>query len=284
MRPGLVEGAGTGTRPYADAAISSKPLDWPEQIRGEFAIDSEGTFRPFESAFQNMRLAAKRARHPSPLQRVLRGAVCIGGVMEEREAIARLKKGDIGGLEPLVRVYYARAVQAAYLVVNDWALAEDVAQGAFVNAFEKIGSFDSKRPFGPWFFRSVVRAAMRIPAGWRDVSLELYFAENEPAIPDPEPGVEFTLLTLETREEVLAMLDRLSPAQRAAVVMKYYLDLSDAEVSKRLDVPEGTIRRRLHDARKSLRRLFGADASMKMWLPSNESGASITLRKETRRD
>ena len=65
----------------------------------------------------------------------------------------------------------------------------------------------------------------------------------------------------ETREEVLAALHKLSPAQRAAVFMKYYLDISDAEASRRLEVPPGTVRRRLHDARERLRKLLPSGGS-----------------------
>jgi RNA polymerase sigma-70 factor (ECF subfamily) len=176
--------------------------------------------------------------------------------MEEREAVARLKRGDIGGLDVLVKLYYTRAVKSAYLVVGDKDQAEDVVQSAFVNAYERIGSFDESRSFGPWFFQSVVRAAMRIPAGRRELSLELFTAENELNIPDPDPAVETLFEALETREEVLNALKKLSKVQRAAIVMRYYLDLSDAEVSRQLQVPEGTVRRRLHDARKRLLRLL----------------------------
>ena len=62
--------------------------------------------------------------------------------MEEREAIRRLKRGDVGGLEALVRAHRDRAQRAAYLVVRDRALAEDVVQGAFLKTCEKIGGFD----------------------------------------------------------------------------------------------------------------------------------------------
>ena len=80
--------------------------------------------------------------------------------MDEREAIDRLKRGDADGLQTLVETHYDRAARAAYLVVRDPALAEDVAQGAFVRAYDKIGTFDAKRPFGPWFMRLVVNDAV----------------------------------------------------------------------------------------------------------------------------
>jgi RNA polymerase sigma-70 factor (ECF subfamily) len=84
--------------------------------------------------------------------------------MEERQAIERLKRGDVSGLEVLVRRHQARAVQAAYLIVRDRSLAEDVVQGAFVRAYEGIGRFDAERLFGPWFMKVVVNDAVKTAA------------------------------------------------------------------------------------------------------------------------
>ncbi len=52
--------------------------------------------------------------------------------MDERRAIERIKQGDIGGLEALVRAHQLRAGRAAYLICRERALAEDVVQGAFM--------------------------------------------------------------------------------------------------------------------------------------------------------
>jgi RNA polymerase sigma-70 factor (ECF subfamily) len=68
--------------------------------------------------------------------------------MEDQIAISRLKQGDLSGLEGLVRRYQARAVHAAYVIVQDRPLAEDVVQTAFVKAAERIQQFDERsRPF-----------------------------------------------------------------------------------------------------------------------------------------
>jgi RNA polymerase sigma-70 factor (ECF subfamily) len=181
--------------------------------------------------------------------------------MTEQEAIARLKAKDISGLEALVHRYYTQAAKSAYLVLDDWALAEDVAQSAFLNAYERIGGFDSSRPFGPWFLRSVINSALKVAAGRHDLSLDTQDGVAHPEIAGPEQDVVDALEAAETREEVLAALHKLSPAQRAAVFMKYYLDISDAEASRRLEVPPGTVRRRLHDARERLRKLLPTGGS-----------------------
>src|SRR5438034_10080739 len=79
-----------------------------------------------------------------------------GPPTDERRAIERLRGGDIGGLETLVRRYQLRATRAAYLVVRDRQLAEDIVCDAFLRCYERIQQFHADRHFAPWFLRAVV--------------------------------------------------------------------------------------------------------------------------------
>jgi RNA polymerase sigma-70 factor (ECF subfamily) len=175
--------------------------------------------------------------------------------MQEHEALARLKQGDIHGLEELVALYQGPALRAAFLVCRDAALAEDLVQNAFVRVYERIAQYDASRPFGPWFIRSVVNDALKAVTRQRTSPLDP--EAGEPPAPWEE-GPEARLEAAETREAVWAVLEQLAPGQRAAVVLRYYADLDDAEVAQMLGVPAGTVRRRLHDARQRLRRLLPA--------------------------
>ena len=181
--------------------------------------------------------------------------------MEEQEAIARLKRGDIGGLEALVRQYQVRAVRTAHLITRDRALAEDIVQAAFLRAYERIGQFDAGRPFGPWFLRSVVNDAVKTATRRkRQVSLEAGYEGEETSLADlladPNPGPADLAEAAETRQAVWAALGKLPPAQRAAIVLRYYLGLSEAEMAGELACPPGTVKWRLHAARKRLRTLL----------------------------
>ena len=178
--------------------------------------------------------------------------------MDERAAVDRLKRGDVGGLEMLVDRYHTRATRAAYLVVRDRALAEDVAQGAFVRAFERIGGFDAGRPFGPWFMKLVLNEAIAVARKRERVaSREVRGAEETLArLADPAAGPHGLAEAGETRRRVWRALEELPPTQRAAIVQRYYLGLSEAEMSERGESPPGTIKRRLHDARTGLSKLL----------------------------
>ena len=179
--------------------------------------------------------------------------------MDEKQAVARLKHNDPAGLEALVRLYQVKAVYAAYLIVRDRSLAEDVVQAAFLRAYERIGQFDETRPFGPWFLRSVVNGAIDAARQLdRMISLDQEDETGQPSgwlaadSPCPEDFVE----TAETRQAVRCALDQLTAEQRAAIVLRHFLDMSENEMTLHLQRPPSTIKWRLHEARKRLRALL----------------------------
>ena len=177
--------------------------------------------------------------------------------MEERRAVERLKRGDPGGLEALVRLHQVRAVRTAYLIVRERALAEDVVQAAFLRAYDKIGRFDEARPFGPWFMKVVVNDAIK--AASRRERTVSHSGEGEDlvaSLADPDSGPEALWEEEETRQRVWAALAELPPAQRAAVVQRYYLGMSEKEMAEAGASPPGTIKWRLHAAKKSLAKLL----------------------------
>ncbi len=178
--------------------------------------------------------------------------------MKEAEAIARLRRGDIGGLEGLVKLYQVKAVRAAYLVTRDLASAEDVVQSTFLRVYERIGQYDSGRPFAPWFLRIVVNDAIKVSTRGRHVSLDELLPLEGHLLKSYSEQVDLSSLAAEaeTNDAIWEALGKLPPQQRAVLVLRYYLDLGEAEMSARLEVPAGTVKSRLHAARKHLRALL----------------------------
>jgi RNA polymerase sigma-70 factor (ECF subfamily) len=203
----------------------------------------------------------------------------LGKNMEESEGIARLKRGDISGLEPLVRLYQLRAVRAVFGIVRDRQTAEDIVQAAFVRVFERIGQFDPGRPFGPWFFRSVINDALKaLGYSARQVSIEGEFEGDEAIwrqhVLDPPPSLLELIERSNTRQEIWEALDQLTPPQRAVVVMRYYLDLDMAEITQQIHRPTGTVKWLLYTARERLRGI------LKMQRPQREPQPSSPAPKE----
>src|SRR5215207_3298086 len=181
--------------------------------------------------------------------------------MEDRIAVSRLKQGDLTGLESLVNRYQAQAVHAAYLIVFDRALAEDVVHTAFVKVAERIHQFDEERSFAPWFFRIVANDALKAAKKQKRIIL-LEGPEDEPTaqlarwLADPSLHPEQLLEEKETRQMILGAIQSLPPEQRTVVVMRYFLEMSEAELSRKMDRPLSTIKWWLRDARKRLYELM----------------------------
>jgi RNA polymerase sigma-70 factor, ECF subfamily len=181
--------------------------------------------------------------------------------LAEQQAIARLKQGDLGGLEALVQCYQVQAVYAAYLIVRDLKSAEDIVQDAFLRAAEKIGQFDETRPFGGWFLRSVVNASLK--AAEREKRLiPLDGPRDEDAsrtaawLLDPDPCPEYLAETEETRRLVWKALGELTPDQRAAIILRHFLEMNETEMTVHLGRPLTTVRWRLKTARSRLRKIL----------------------------
>lgn len=187
---------------------------------------------------------------------------------EEQQAIARLKQGDLNGLEPLVKAYQALAVHTAFLIVADRAAAEDIVQAAFLKTARSIRQFDSSRPFKPWFLRMVVndcikwaRNQQRTPS--LDAPSEAVLAWLTDPTPEPQEIVE----TGELQRAVWDALRQLSPEQRAVIVQRHFLEMDEAEMVQKLQRPASTVKWWLHTARQRLKVLLRPELN-----PRPESG------------
>lgn len=183
--------------------------------------------------------------------------------MEDRIAISRIKQGDLNGLEFLVNRYQVRAVHAAYLILYDRALAEDIAQTAFVKVAESVHQFDEARPFAPWFFRIVLNDALKAATSLKQ-SISLDEQLDDPTgklvtrLIDPTHQPGQLIEEKETRQFILKAIKSLSPEQRAVIVMRYFLEMSEADMSTKMDRPLSTVKWWLREARRRLRSLLSS--------------------------
>jgi RNA polymerase sigma-70 factor (ECF subfamily) len=132
-----------------------------------------------------------------------------------------------------------------------------------VRLFQRGRRFDESRPFEPYFMRSVVNAALNAiekSSRWVQIdgcteveALEILLVHAATV----EGQVEYTQL----KGEILAALGGLPPRQRAVIVQRYYLEMSEKEMAETLDTAPGTIKWLLNTARTRLRRLLGSERS-----------------------
>ena len=185
-------------------------------------------------------------------------------VIDEHEMVRLLKKGDIRGLEILVTRYQVKATRVAFLVTHDEQTAEDVVQDVFVRVFHSIHQFDDARPFEPYLMRIVLNASVK---SLKKVSKWLPFEDcSDDEIKDllvqaadVEDQVEFKELKI----KIVEALAKLHPRERAVIVQRYYLEMSEKEMAEALAVAPGTIKWLLNIARERLRALLGSERSAK---------------------
>jgi len=164
--------------------------------------------------------------------------------------IARVLAGDTGSFEVLMRRYNRRVYRAARAVLRDEGEAEDVVQDAWVRAYTHLRQFSGRASFATWltriaFHESLSRRRYRV----RHLPLDEHAAALPAATrpPEQEVGARQVASALE------AAIDELPARYRMAFVLRDLEGLGTAEAAACLEVPEATVKTRLHRARALLR-------------------------------
>jgi RNA polymerase sigma-70 factor (ECF subfamily) len=161
---------------------------------------------------------------------------------------AHSAEGASAAFGKLVMRYRKLVISIAYRVCGDAALAEDVAQDVFVRVWSRLSDFRSDGHFKAWLSRIATNMAIdavrkrRPQVDIEDLSLEA-----------PGQGPEGAAMSRERADVVRAALMRLPVQSRTILVLREYQSLSYQEIADVLNVPLGTVKSRLSDARRRLK-------------------------------
>jgi len=161
--------------------------------------------------------------------------------------VRRAKRGEIDAFETIVRNYQDFVYRTAYGVTQHHSDAKDVAQETFVKVFLSIKNLKEERTFPTWIARITARTALdwiekhrRIPQS--NVELErLASNKNESQAAD-------------ARIDLQRGMNALSPEHRMVLVLRDIQGFEYEDISNILEIPIGTVRSRIHNARLQLRR------------------------------
>lgn len=176
--------------------------------------------------------------------------------LTDAELVQQALAGSQLAYQNLVNRYATPAVNLATRMVRDRALAEDLAQEAFIRAFERLSSYDPERRFISWFFQILHNLTIDYLRRKRPVMVSLNELEEmgHPAIDTASvsgaPDVQSEEAALAHALE--AGLTRIRPEYREAVVLRYREDLSLQEIADIMNIPAGTVKTYLYRARKEL--------------------------------
>jgi RNA polymerase sigma-70 factor (sigma-E family) len=156
-------------------------------------------------------------------------------------------------LAALFRDHYANLVRLASLLADDQGAAEEVVQEAFVGLFRRWDRLEDIEA-APGYLRTTVVNLARSRLRHRAVRRR-HRPELLPDAPSPEVGV----LARDEERVVLAAIGRLPRRQRECLVLRYYLDLGQAETAVMLGISEGSVKSHTHRGLKALAVALGAD-------------------------
>jgi RNA polymerase sigma-70 factor, ECF subfamily len=173
-------------------------------------------------------------------------------------------------LKPLVQEARAGAPEAwdrlfqryqlpLYVYVHELARDEqtslDIVQETFINAFRHLGSLREDGKFGSWLFGIAHQKCIQ---HWRRQGREVRVPEEEwfEALPDPEPDPAVLLIRREQEEEFLRLLEELPGPQRSVLLLHFIEEFSIDEIAAITGSAPGTVKSRLHYAKRALRTLL----------------------------
>ena len=178
----------------------------------------------------------------------------LGAMAHDEVQVKQVLAGNRDAFSPLVDKYQGMVCGLAYHRVGDFELARDLAQEAFLHAYRCLGKLKDPARFSQWLHSITVNVCL----SWlRRRSLQtVSLADSDTSlahIADPLPTPEMAVLATEEQNLVRCAIANLPEPQRLVVTLYYMNEMGIDEMSRFLGVSPGTIKSRLHHARKQLR-------------------------------
>jgi RNA polymerase sigma factor (sigma-70 family) len=170
----------------------------------------------------------------------------------DEQLARRAQKGDQEALATLLERHQNTVFSMTYRILNDRDDALDAAQETYLRVCRHLGSYNPKRPFGPWIRRVAVRAALD-QAGRRKIASGPDADTLASTGPDPLQATSGS----ETAERVIKALSALSPSQRAAFICKQIEGMDTKETARAMGIRRATVRWHLFEAKKKLAAMLG---------------------------
>ncbi len=170
-----------------------------------------------------------------------------------RLLVEQARKGDQQAFGELIRLHQHAVYNLAYRMLGERGEAEDAAQETFLRAYSNLNRYDADRPFRTWLLsiasNHCIDRLRKRRLTWLSIDEPL---PAHPALNSDEVEPEDAVILNERTQLIQQMLHDLSPEYRAAVVLRYWYDLSYTEIADVLNTTESAVKSRLFRARQAL--------------------------------
>jgi RNA polymerase sigma-70 factor (ECF subfamily) len=180
-------------------------------------------------------------------------------VVAEREQlpVAEARAGDTAAWDALFRRYQLPLYVYVFELVHDEQTSLDIVQESFINAARHIRSLHDDEKFGSWLFGIAHQKCIQ---RWRKQSRDDALRDELAAAPaEFEDDPAELLIRTEQEAEFMELLNQLPLPQRSVLLLHFVEDFSLEEIASITEAQLGTVKSRLHYAKKALRRLLEKD-------------------------
>ena len=182
--------------------------------------------------------------------------------LQERRLIEGAQRGNAESAHSLIAAYQDRLHAFVWRMIRDRHEAEEICQDTFLRAFQALGTFNFAYRFSTWLFTIAYRLCLNSLRRRRDYSGDVDFStlstrrvgEQASEVGDEVANSDEAR---RLKKAIWGSVDRLTPQQRATVLLFYRESLSCQEFGEILDMPAATVKSHLHRARARLRELLG---------------------------
>jgi RNA polymerase sigma-70 factor, ECF subfamily len=176
----------------------------------------------------------------------------------DAELMLRVKDGDGASFSILLEKHRSPVIHFLYRMVQNQAVAEELAQEVFLRVYRSRGSYEPTAKFTTWLFRIATHLALNALRDGRNQRLEDRLDDDSSDTPvrqvsDKQPTVEQKMVYQVRLDEVRRAVAMLPEKQRAAVLMHKYEEMEYSQIAKALDCSESAIKSLLFRAYESLR-------------------------------
>ena len=172
---------------------------------------------------------------------------------DEAKLVKQAKKGNNASLAELLRQNYSFLYHYALKITMDKNRAEDIAQDTALKAIEKIAAFNGNARFSTWLI--TIASRLMIDRARKEAREQKWLKEEK-----LYHTIRYdTLRAMQDWPDVLQAACLLPEHVRMPVLLKYYYQYTQQEISTILDIPEGTVKSRIHYGISQLRKELTMD-------------------------
>ncbi|PIT99672.1 MAG: RNA polymerase subunit sigma [Bdellovibrionales bacterium CG10_big_fil_rev_8_21_14_0_10_45_34] len=177
------------------------------------------------------------------------------------ELVVNVQSGSIEAFSELVKRHQVGLIRMCFRVTRDMETAQEVAQDAFVKAYQKIGAFEGRSSFKSWLYQIGINTAKN--------SLRKHMitvSSDDIQIASLASSPEGKMVRNDVKAALDGAIEQLPDKQRLAVQLRIFEDMSFEEVSQAMDCPYDTAKANFRHGLMKLKDRFLSDDVMKAWL------------------